>query len=246
MVSPGTAPHPILSDYYHSPEDRRPFVSDLFDRTAAQYEWVCRVMSFGSGGRYRRQALERAGLAEGMKVLDVATGTGLVARAAAEIVGDPRRVVGLDASRPMLLESKKGLSNPLVLSVGERLPFAGEQFDFLAMGYALRHLAELEPTFSEYRRVLKPGGRVLLLEISRPESRLGRALVGAYLTRLVPFFAGFGGGRSGVRLLMRYYWDTIEQCVAPPAILNALRASGFRQVERRLMFHLFSEYVAVK
>ena len=80
-------PHPKLDRYYGSDSERPGVVSDLFDEGAPYYEWICRVMSFGTGERYRRQALRDAGLAPGMRVLDVATGTGLVLRAAVEMSG---------------------------------------------------------------------------------------------------------------------------------------------------------------
>lgn len=243
------APHQTLTRYYARAEDRQTYVTDLFDRTATHYEWICRVMSLGSGGTYRRQALERSGLKRGMRVLDVATGTGLVARAAAEVVGSSRDVVGLDPSRGMLLEARRATPHPsltLVQSVGETLPFPAEAFDFISNAYALRHVADLEGAFAEYRRVLRPGGRLLILEISRPRSSFGLTFLRFYLERFVPWIARWGTGSGDARLLMKYYWDTIAACVPPGVILSALAGSGFRQTERRVMFGIFSEYVAVK
>jgi demethylmenaquinone methyltransferase/2-methoxy-6-polyprenyl-1,4-benzoquinol methylase len=240
------APHRPLTHYYARAEDRQRHVTDLFDRTATHYEWICRVMSLGLGQTYRRQALERSGLTRGMRVLDVATGTGLVARAAAEVVGSSRCVVGLDPSRGMLLEARKALPVPLVQGVGETLPFPGDSFDFISNAYALRHVGDLEGAFAEYRRVLKPGGRLLILEISRPSSRVGLTLLRFYLESLVPWIARWGTGSGDARLLMKYYWDTIAECVPPGVILSALAWSGFRRTERRVVFGIFSEYVAVK
>src|SRR5262249_23695053 len=96
-TSPETlrAPHPPLTQYYQHEEERRAYVLDLFTRTAADYERIETLLSWGSGAWYRRQALLRAGLAPGMRVIDVGVGTGLVARAACAIVGDPNRVTGV-------------------------------------------------------------------------------------------------------------------------------------------------------
>ena len=82
MTSEPVRPHPTLDRYYRSEDERPAMVRDLFDAGAPSYEWICRVMSFGTGEWYRARALRDAGLREGSRVLDVATGTGLVARAA--------------------------------------------------------------------------------------------------------------------------------------------------------------------
>ena len=97
MITEPLRPHPTLDQYYATDQDRPEFVSDMFDEGAASYEWVCRVMSLGTGSQYRKQALRNAGLSKGMRVLDVATGTGLVLRPADELSGATRLV---DRSRP--------------------------------------------------------------------------------------------------------------------------------------------------
>ena len=88
------APHPTLDRYYAGPEHKRSFVRRLFDETAGQYDQVERMMAFGTGSWYRRHALSRSGLVRGMKCLDVAVGTGLVAREAVTLAGDPSAVTG--------------------------------------------------------------------------------------------------------------------------------------------------------
>jgi demethylmenaquinone methyltransferase/2-methoxy-6-polyprenyl-1,4-benzoquinol methylase len=219
-------------------------VDSLFDNAAPHYEWICRVMSLGSGALYRRQALQRLGIRPGMAVLDVATGTGLVAREAVALTGGSG-VVGLDPSRGMLDEARRTVAAPLVQARGEALPFADARFDVLSMGYALRHVPDLFAAFREYHRVLRPGGRVLILEISRPASRLGLGLARLYLKRLVPFVTRVGTGSTDAQRLMDYYWDTIEHCVPPDAIVDAMRRSGF-EATRRVQGGLLSEYVGLK
>jgi demethylmenaquinone methyltransferase / 2-methoxy-6-polyprenyl-1,4-benzoquinol methylase len=226
--------------------DRQGHVTALFDRTAVHYDWICRVMSFGSGQLYRRQALARAGLRRAMRVLDVATGTGLVARAAVDLVENARQVVGLDASHGMLMESQKRNPSALVQGRGETLPFRNDCFDFVSNAYGLRHVLDLEYTFREYQRVLKPGGRLLVLEISRPRSRIAFHLTRLYLGKLVPFITRIGTGSRDAALLMKYFWDTIADSVPPGVILAALNRSGFREVERRVVLTMFGEYFALK
>ena len=164
MSDRSTAPHPVLRKYYDRDADRRSFVRALFDATAEDYDFVCQVMSLGSGQFYRRWALTRTGLRPGAKLLDVATGTGLVARSAIDVLREPPAVVGLDSSGGMLRKARRTLTSPLVQGRAEALPFRSDRFDLLSMGYALRHVAELEVTFREFLRVLKPGGRLLIVE----------------------------------------------------------------------------------
>jgi demethylmenaquinone methyltransferase / 2-methoxy-6-polyprenyl-1,4-benzoquinol methylase len=240
-----TAPHPTLEKHYRKPEERQEYVDSLFDTAAPHYDWICQVMSFGSGQLYRRQALERLGLRPGMRLLDVATGTGPVARAAAQILGDPRAVVGLDPSAGMLAQARQAVSSALVQGRGEALPFASGHFDALSMGYALRHVPDLAATFREYYRVLKPGGKVLLLEISRPRSRAAFLATRFYMKTIVPFVTRVGTGSRPAGRLMEYYWDTIENCVAPETILDALSQVGF-EARRKVFGALLSEYVAVR
>jgi demethylmenaquinone methyltransferase/2-methoxy-6-polyprenyl-1,4-benzoquinol methylase len=225
------APHPTIVGHYREAAKRQEYVDSLFDNAAPHYEWICRVMSLGSGALYRRQALQRLGVRPGMAVLDVATGTGLVAREAVALTGGSG-VVGLEPSRGMLDEARRTVAAPLVQARGEALPFADARFDVLSMGYALRHVPDLFAAFREYHRVLRPGGRVLILEISRPASRLGLGLARLYLKRLVPFVTRVGTGSTDAQRLMDYYWDTIEHCVPPEAIVDAMRRSGFEATRR--------------
>lgn len=239
-------PHPPLARYYGSEEQRRRQVDAWFDEAASDYDWINQAMSFGSGHRYRREALLRAGLAAGMSLLDAGTGTGGVAAQAQRIVGGRGLVVALDPSLGMLRQAAGHGVRRRVRGLAESLPFPGERFDMLSMGYALRHVADLRTTFEEYLRVLEPGGKLLLLEITPPASRLSHSLLKLYLRRLVPLVARFGHGGRASRELMEYYWDTIEKCVPPAVILAALAGAGFQRAERHVEMRIFSEYTAVR
>ena len=236
----------MLTEYYRSERDRASFVTTLFDGAARHYDWVGHLLAFGSGPYYRRRTLARAGLRPHMRLLDVATGTGQVARAATRILGDPRAVVGLDPSVGMLREARRVHSGPLVQGRAEAIPLRDDIFDMLSMGFALRHVATLEIAFAEYRRVLKPGGRLLLLEVSRPRSAVIRWAIRIYFQQILPLVIRIGTGSPDARLLMKYYWDTIDECVPPAMILAALRQTGFLEVQHRVVGGCLSEYVAVK
>jgi len=240
------APHRPLTEFYRQPSERAQFVSDLFDHSARDYNWISSALSFGSDRFYRRHALRRAGLRPGMKVLDVATGTGLVARAALDLGVSPSDVTGLDPSPGMLAENQRRHPIQLVQSCGETLPFLDRTFDFVTMGYALRHVEDLAKLFGEFRRVLRAQGRVLVLEITRPTSRFGFALMRLFMQRLLPCCARLRAQHPDSARLIEYYWATIAACVPPPVILAALSAAGFNKTERRARGRILSEYAASK
>ena len=160
------------------------------------------------------------------------------------MLGDPRAVTGLDLSEGMLAEARRRLGGGirLVQARAEALPVADRSVDFVSMGYALRHVADLGVAFREYRRVLRPGGRVLLLEIGRPEGRLAQAALKAYLGRVVPALCRWTAPRRRAGQLMDYYWDTIEACVPAETILRHLRIAGFAEVRCDTALGVFKAY----
>jgi demethylmenaquinone methyltransferase/2-methoxy-6-polyprenyl-1,4-benzoquinol methylase len=240
-------PHPTLREYYVANESRQRFLNDLFDRTAYRYRAIDRVVGLGSGLWYRQHALRTAGLGPGMKVLDVACGPGLTTQCAQGLVGETGYVIGLDPSSGMLLEARKGPCRNLIQGVGEELPFPDASFDFLSMGFALRHLSDLRLAFREYRRVLRPGGIVLLLEVSRPRSTALLALSRFYIRTVMGVAFAVATGNQDMRTLMRYWWDTTEHCVGPEAILAALGDAGFAECGLREQFRgLLRDYRAVR
>jgi demethylmenaquinone methyltransferase/2-methoxy-6-polyprenyl-1,4-benzoquinol methylase len=241
-----SAPHAPLPRYYEKEADRSRWVRGIFDRTAGDYDRVERVLGFGSGSWYRRRALQRAGLKSGMTVLDIGTGTGLVAREAATLVGDATRVMGVDPSSGMVEHAQLPAGVRLLAGSAEAIPSADATADFLSMGYALRHVSDLQPAFAEFFRVLRPGGRLCLLEITQPQSALGRALLKSYLRGLVPVVVAAIARHRDMPELMRYYWDTIAACVPPASIMQALAAAGFVDVDRYVELGVFSEYRARK
>jgi demethylmenaquinone methyltransferase/2-methoxy-6-polyprenyl-1,4-benzoquinol methylase len=232
------APHPPLERYYGDAARREQFVRDIFDETAPWYDWSVRFLSFGSGNWYRRDVLKRHGLTAGMRVLDLASGTGVVARAAASLDAN---VTGADASIGMLTAPGR-LPWPLVETPAERLPFRDASFDLITIGFALRHFADLAVVFAECLRVLRPGGQLLILEITAPESRAGRAVLGAYMGRVVPLAVRVRTRSANAEKLFRYYWETTRDCVRPEVILATMREVGFAEAKRNVSLGIFSEY----
>ena len=239
-------PHVPLTDYYPGEQDRQAFLRKIFDDTAADYDRIEAMLAWGTGSRYRHQALVRGGLTPGMKVLDVGVGTGLVAAQACVLTGDAALVTGVDPSLGMMAASKLPKAMVLLEGRAESLPFPDQHFDFLSMGYALRHISDLGVAFAEFERVLKPGGRLCILEITQARSPLGQWLLKSYMRGVIPLLTRFVSGQKNTATIWRYYWDTIEACVPPEQVMGALHSAGLIQVERHVEIGIFSEYQAVK
>lgn len=240
------APHGPLTDYYQTEQDRQAYLRKIFDDTAADYDRIEAMLAWGTGSRYRRQALVRGGLKAGMTVLDVGVGTGLVAAQACLLAGDPALVTGVDPSPGMMAASK--LPRTMVLTEGraESLPFPDNHFDFLSMGYALRHISDLGVAFAEFHRVLKPGGRLCVLEITQAKSAPGRWLLKTYMRSVIPLLTRLVSRQKDTATIWRYYWDSIEACVPPEQVMATLSAAGLVQVRQHLEVGVFSEYQAIK
>lgn len=174
--------------------DRARHARTLFAGIAPEYEWMGAVLSFGQDARWRRTMVSKVNALPGSLVLDVASGTGLVAR---ELAARKRfRVIQLDPSEDMLragmpVTQEAGLGPQVRQTLGraERLPFADETFDAVTFTYLLRYVDDPDATMRELGRVLRPGGTLACLEFSRPNDRIMHAGWWAY-TRLVMPVAG--------------------------------------------------------
>jgi demethylmenaquinone methyltransferase / 2-methoxy-6-polyprenyl-1,4-benzoquinol methylase len=142
--------------------------------------------------------------------------------------------------------TKKKLNVTTIVGTADAIPLENDRFDFLTMGYALRHVESLEKAFKEYFRVLKPGGRVLLLEITKPANRFAAAWFKFWFRSFYPAFTRVITGSREAQEMMRYYWETMDIVVPPEAIVAALKAAGFEEPKRYVLGGIFSEYSAVK
>lgn len=235
-----------LTAYFSNEDERRAVTRDLFDQAAPGYDRAEGLTALGSGAWYRREVLRRNGLQAGMTLLDVAAGTGLVTVAGHALVGPAGRVLALDPSPGMLAELRKKVAVETIEAYAESIPLPDDHVDFVSMGYALRHVGDLDRGFSEYLRVLRPGGRVCIMEISRPASRLARALLRAHIRIVVPLLARLTRSQTEVKRLWEYYGDTIEAAIEPERILDAMRRAGFADVNCSVTLGIFREYTGCK
>jgi demethylmenaquinone methyltransferase/2-methoxy-6-polyprenyl-1,4-benzoquinol methylase len=239
-------PHVPLTDYYERPDDRQDYVQDLFDKSAHHYDTVEKLFLNG-GVHYRRMSLKFNGLKPGMRVLDVAVGTAAVSLGAVKIVGPRGRVFGVDPNASMLREARKKVDIPLTRGVAQALPFRSGYFDFVTMGIALRHVSDLKAAFSEYCRVLKPGGTAWILESHVPRKGIGHGLTKLLWAKVIPGLTYLATRSRDAKELMDYYWDTIDQCVEPAQVVEAMRAGGFESARSKVVVPgMFCEYIGKK
>jgi demethylmenaquinone methyltransferase/2-methoxy-6-polyprenyl-1,4-benzoquinol methylase len=237
----------MLADgYYADPAGRLAMVRALFNRTARYYDGVNSLFSLGSGAWYRRTRLRRAGLRPGVLVVDVAVGTGALAREAIRLTGGGGAVIGVDVSEEMLAIAQRKLGIPLIQATAEALPLASASADYVTMGYALRHIANLNAAFSETLRVLRPGGRIELLEISAPHNKFSRAFFAIFIGAVLPVLSLLMMRNRRASTLMRYHWKTIAKYMPPEAVLCVMRESGFTNVNCFSDFDLFHHYSGQK
>lgn len=169
-----------------------------------------------------------------------------MSREIARIVGAPELVTGIDPTPGMLENAQVHASVKLVRGGVEQLPFSDASFDFISMGYVLRHIGDLSQAFAECARVLRPGGCYCILEITRPDRKFHATLLKGYLRGVVPWLARLTSRNAQTPLLWIYCWDTIAACAPPSQVMRALEGSGFNEVHRHLELKIFSEYRARK
>jgi demethylmenaquinone methyltransferase / 2-methoxy-6-polyprenyl-1,4-benzoquinol methylase len=198
-------------------------VRDMFDAIAGRYDLVNRVMTFGMDVGWRRRAVRELRLPGGALVADLACGTGDLCR---ELSRDGYRAVGFDFSLGML--TKAATDVPLVQADVLRLPLADRSVDGAVCGFALRNVVDLGAFLAEIARVVRPGGRISLLEASEPDGPLMRAGHALYFRRVVPVIGGLLSDREAYAYLPRSmaYLPTVAEMV------SAVRDAGFPEAER--------------
>ncbi len=204
-------------------EEKARAVRRLFDTISRRYDLVNRVMTFGMDVGWRRRTVREVALPVGSSVFDLACGTGDLCR---ELSAAGYRPIGFDFSHGMLVEARTDA--PLVEADILRLPVRDAAADGATCGFALRNVVSLDALFAELARVVRPGGRISLLETADPEGRLLRLGHRVYFRRVVPVIGALLSDRAAYAYLPR----STAYLPSTPELLAMLRGAGFADAVR--------------
>jgi len=210
----------------------------MFDAIASRYELVNRLMTFGLDARWRRRAVRDLRLPTPSTILDIAAGTGDFTR---ECARQGHRAVATDLSYGMLHAGREMPER--VQADASHLPFLDGSFDGATCGYALRNFTDLAGTFDEMARVIRPGGRLSILEVAEPRSGLWRTGFRFWFRRVVPFIGSLLSDRDA------YHYLPQSTAYLPESdeIVRMLNRSGFSAVNhRRVMGGLSQQFIATR
>lgn len=221
------------------------YVRSLFNAIAYRYDLLNHLLSGGIDLYWRRKAVERLRPHAPRTILDVATGTGDFALAALRL--EPERVVGVDIAEKMLAIGReklrrRGVQDRVTFELGdaEGLAFGDGSFDAAIVAFGVRNFEHLDQGLREMRRVLHPGGRVVILEFSRPQTAPFRQLYLAYFRTILPLIGRLVSGHTAA---YTYLPDTVMRFPEGRAFLEKLHASGFEDLrEERLTFGIATLY----
>ncbi len=212
--------------------DKARRVAEVFDSVAPRYDLMNDLMSAGLHRVWKAFTVQLAGLRPGHRVLDVASGTGDLARAFAQRVQPGGMVVATDINGAMLDEGRRrlldaGVCVPAVQCDAEHLPFADASFDRVSVAFGLRNMTHKEAALAEFRRVLRPGGKLLVLEFSRPWEPV-RPLYDWYSFQVLPRLGQLVAGDSGS---YRYLAESIRKHPDQATLKAMMEQAGFVGVQ---------------
>jgi demethylmenaquinone methyltransferase/2-methoxy-6-polyprenyl-1,4-benzoquinol methylase len=212
-------------------EEKAGKVAGVFHSVAKNYDLMNDLMSLGLHRAWKAFTIEASGVAPGMKVLDIAGGTGDLARAFAKRVGASGQVWLTDINSSMLLEGRnrlldEGLMLPVALADAESLPFPDDSFDLVSVAFGLRNMTHKDRALAEMRRVTKPGGKVLVLEFSKVVKPLAGAY-DAYSFKVLPWLGKMFANDSGS---YQYLAESIRMHPDQEALAGLMQAAGLSRV----------------
>lgn len=213
-------------------EEKRSYVQRMFTDIAPRYDLMNRLMTLGRDRVWRRTVVRLCGLPRGGRLLDVATGTGDIGYEA--LKQDPTlRAVGVDLTPEMMRRGRgkvAGTSFPFAVADALALPFRDNVFDAATSGFMMRNVVDIRQAFAEQVRVVRPGGRVVCLEITLPRNRLFAPLFRLYFFRIVPLV---GGLISGQRAAYTYLPHSAVNFPRPAQLAGIMASAGLQDVGYR-------------
>ncbi|MCY4021929.1 MAG: ubiquinone/menaquinone biosynthesis methyltransferase [Anaerolineaceae bacterium] len=229
-------------------DERAARVQGMFDRIARHYRLLNTLMTAGQDRRWRRHVVDRAALPRKGRLLDLATGTGDIAREALRARPD-LRVTGADFSTGMM-QAGRQMSDaaPMhwVAADAMRLPFADDCFDAVTSGYLVRNVLDIPGTLQEQMRVLRPGGRLVILESSPPAPSLLRPFIELHLRLVIPLLGRLIAGPAGASAY-RYLPRTTQAFHTAQELAAIMQAAGLTAVTwHRFMFGTMAVHEGVK
>jgi len=228
-------------------DERNRKIGEMFSSIAPKYDFLNRLLSFGRDRQWRRQAVAGIRPERGGRHLDVATGTADVALEILRQRGGESFVVGSDISVEMMrigqekaMRAGWGRRMAFVRAPGEALPFRNGAFDSASIAFGIRNVVDRERGLFEMCRVVRPGGRIVVLEFSRPEGSFFGALYRFYFTQVLPRIGGLVSKRSAYT----YLPESVQAFPTPAAFAEMMRAAGCATVDcRPLTFGIVTLYV---
>jgi demethylmenaquinone methyltransferase/2-methoxy-6-polyprenyl-1,4-benzoquinol methylase len=211
-------------------------VRGMFDRIAGVYDLMNSAMTAGLHHQWRERAVDRAQVGPGSDALDICCGTGDLALELRRRIGPDGRVVGSDFSEPMLeLARRKSGDEGLPVEFGWAdaldLPYGDASFDAVTIGFGARNLADLEKGLAEMARVLRPGGRLVILEITRPQREPLASFYSLWFDRVVPVIGTFAGDSDAYN----YLPNSVRTFPAPEKLAAMMEAAGFTEIRWLLL-----------
>ena len=205
-------------------------MQEMFDRIAGRYELLNALMSAGLNRIWNEKALQATGLRPGGRALDLACGTGSLTRDLAKRVGSEGYVLGIDFSKEMIRGAKNRPMSNVEYLLGDETDLQGVEdgsFDAATIAYGARNIPNLDALFGEMARAVRPGGRVVCLEIARPRGRFFATFYGLWFDRLVPWL---GAKVSGDAWAYSYLPESVKAFVAPGELAEIMRRNGLQNV----------------
>jgi demethylmenaquinone methyltransferase / 2-methoxy-6-polyprenyl-1,4-benzoquinol methylase len=218
-----TSPRPSRESEEFSSE-----VQGMFDRIAGVYDLMNSAMTAGLHHQWRERAVDRAAVGPGSDALDLCCGTGDLALELRRRIGPDGRVVGSDFSEPMLeLARRKSGEQGLPIEFGWadalELPYGDDSFDAVTIGFGARNLADLDKGLSEMARVLRPGGHVVILEITRPQREPLASFYSVWFDKVVPALGNVAGDTEAYS----YLPESVRTFPEPRELAARMDAAGF-------------------